>query len=380
MPWKEQTVEEKRKEFVRAAKGSRNLSALCRAYDISRPTAYKWLRREQSGEGFCDRSHVPVSIPTRTDAAMEELIVSVRRENPGWGAKTIRKVLENAGHDNLPCVKTCNNILKRNGWISYEESLKHKPYVRFEKENCNDMWQTDFKGDFALGDGSRCYPLTILDDHSRFSVLIAAKPSPSGVTESFREAFMLYGMPKSVLSDNGAQFAGFKKGYTQFEKWLMNHDVLPIHCRIRHPQTQGKIERFHRTMKQELLMHNSFSDLQQADNKLQYWREKYNTVRPHEALRMKCPSQVYIPSCLQYKDDIRRYEYGGQHHVIKVNSWGYVRFNSFQVYLSETMSDEYVEFRPSPYADSFIVCYRNFRIAEFDAATGSRLNRSICRL
>ena len=134
----------------------------------------------------------------------------------------------------------------------------------------------------------------------------------------------------------------------------MNHDILPIHGRIMHPQTQGKIERFHRTMKSELLKHHQFVNLSEANSKLQEWRLKYNNVRPHEALGMKCPADVYTPSERVYTDKVERYEYGGQYHVIKVNSWGYVRFDKWQVYLSETMIGEHIEFRPNPLGDSFV--------------------------
>ena len=243
------------------------------------------------------------------------------------------------------------------------------------------MWQTDFKGEFRMADGSYCYPLTILDDHSRFSLKIAPRSGTANVViPVFTEVFLEYGMPESILSDNGSQFAGFRKGYTQFEKWLMDLDILPIHGRIKHPQTQGKIERFHRTMKHELLNHIQIEDLEDAEKKLAAWREKYNNIRPHEALGMKTPGEVYEPSARQYPEQIQKYEYGGEHHVIKVNSWGYVRFDKFQVYLSETMKDQYIEFRPSPDGESFIACYRNFKIAEFDTEDGQLIHRSIARL
>ena len=380
MPWESKTVEELRKEFIIASKTTSNFSSLCREFGITRKTGYKWIARAEETNDLSDRSHARKNISNKTDKETENLILSVRKDNPAWGGKTIRQVLVNQGHEDLPCVKTCNNILKRNGCISEEESLKHKPFVRFERDKCNQMWQTDFKGDFALLDGTRCFPLDILDDHSRFSIKIAAKPNTLGVADSFREAFYEYGMPDSVLSDNGWTFRGFRNGYTHFEKWLMNHDILPIHGRIMHPQTQGKIERFHRTMKTELLNQNKFKDILDADRGLQEWRMKYNNIRPHEALNMKCPAEVYIPSDRTYIDNIKKFEYGGQHHVIKVNSWGYVRFNGWQVYLSETMINENIEFRPNPHGDSFFACYRNYRIAEFDAVTGKLLSRFITKL
>lgn len=380
MPWESKTVEEIRKEFIIAAQRTNNFSSVCREFGISRKTGYKWIERSKESENLSNHSHARKNILNKTNIETENLILSVREDNPAWGGKTIRKVLENQGLDDLPCVKTFNNILKRNGCISPEESIKHKPFIRYEKENCNEMWQTDFKGDFPLADGTRCFPLDILDDHSRFAIKIAVKPNTLGVTESFREAFFEYGMPNSVLSDNGWTFKGLYGGYTGFEKWLMNHDVLPIHGRIKHPQTQGKIERFHRSMKYELLKQQEFKDLSHADKMIQEWRLKYNNIRPHEALGMKCPADVYIPSNRIYTDNVENYEYGGQHHVIKVNSWGYVRFDKWQIYLSETMIGEHIEFRPNPHGDSFIACYRNFKIAEFSTQDGKLLNRKISRL
>ena len=380
MPWESKTVEELRKEFILAAQSNVNFSALCREFGITRKTGYKWLERYYAGLSLSDKSRKPFVVANRTPEDIEMLIISLRMENPGWGAKKIKYVLENQGHE-IPCTKTINNILNRYGCISAEESVKHKPFIRFEKDRCNEMWQTDFKGEFRMADNNYCYPLNIFDDHSRFVIKIAPSLTTANtVIPVFRSAFEEYGMPDSVLSDNGAQFAGFRQGYTQFEKWLMNHDVLPIHGRFKHPQTQGKIERFHRAMKDELLKHTVMQDIHDADKQFQLWREKYNTVRPHEALNMKCPADIYMPSKKAYTDIVRPFEYGGQFHVIKVNSWGYVRFDKWQIYLSETMIGEHIEFRPNPHGDSFTACYRNFKIAEFSVDDGTLINRHISRL
>jgi transposase InsO family protein len=373
-------VEELRKEFVEAAERCENFSALCREFGITRATGYKWIDRYEKQEGLSDRSRRPKTTANKTPKETERQIVQTRSLHPGWGAKKIKKALENKGSE-MPCVKTVNNILNRYGCISQEEALKHKPYTRFEKERCNEMWQTDFKGEFKMQDGTYCFPLDIFDDHSRYVIRI--KPSTSTaniVLPTFREAFYEFGVPNSVLSDNGAQFAGFRQGYTQFEKWLMNHDVLPIHGRIKHPQTQGKIERFHRAMNQELLKHYTPTNIQDAERMFDEWRDCYNNERPHEALGMRCPSDIYVPSERVYCDQVKRYEYGGEYHVIKVNNWGYVRFDRWQIYLSETMIGEYIEFRPNPNGDSFIACYRNFAIGEFDVHTGKLIHRKIWRL
>lgn len=378
MPWKDKTVEELRKEFAEAAQERRNFSSLCREFGITRKTGYKWLERSRQTDDFSNRSHAPNNIPGKTPKETEEKILTVRAENPEWGAKTILKFLENNGQKNLPCIRTANNILKRNGCISEEESLKRKPFTRFEMEHCNELWQADFKGDFALLDGSRCFPLDIIDDRSRYCLRIDAKTDTLGVKQSFESAFKEYGLPKAVLTDNGAQFAGFKGGYTQFERWLMDLDVTPIHGRIMHPQTQGKIERFHRTMKNELLKHNDFENIQSASSALNEWRAKYNEVRPHEALGMKRPADVYIPSDRVYDGVIKPYEYSGEFRVIKVNNWGYLRFDNIRVYLSETMADTKLEVRPAK-GNVFEIYYRNFKIAEINAETGKLLNRRISR-
>ena len=344
MPWKEKTVMKQRKEFIEQAAECSNFSELCREYGISRKTGYKWL-------------------------------CGLREENPAWGGKTIRAVLAADGISNLPSAKTCCNILKRNGCISEEESRKRKPYQRFEYEQCNALWQTDFKGDFPLLDGTHCYPLDILDDHSRFCLCTEPKSAAAGVQESFLRVFQEYGLPDALLSDNGPQFAGFRGGYTRLERWLMDLNILPIHGRILHPQTQGKIERFHRTMKAELLR-EPFRDLAEATEKFAAWRWKYNEIRPHSALGMKPPATVYTPSSRKLFEP-KPYEYTSG-NVYKVNSWGYLRFGPVQLYLSETMANTYVEVLPCD--DTFSIRYRNFQIALVDANERILINRRIRKL
>ena len=375
MPWKEKTVMEQRKEFIEQAAECTNFSALCREYGISRKTGYKWLNRFREDGSVSDRSRRPKHPHAKTAPVIEAAVLAMREENPSWGGRTIHAVLEADGIKGLPSAKTCSNILKRNGCIKPEESLKHRAYQRFEREQCNSLWQTDFKGDFGLLDGSRCYPLDILDDHSRFCIRTEPKNSATGVKESFIQAFQEYGLPDAILSDHGSQFAGFKGGYTHFERWLMDLDILPIHGRIMHPQTQGKIERFHRTMKAELLR-EPFLDLKDAKKHFARWRWKYNEIRPHSALNMKTPASVYTPS-KRLLIEPKPYEYTG--HVCKVNNWGYLRFGPVQLFLSETMANTYLEVVPAS-DDTFSVRYRNFQIALIDANAKNLIHRRIRRL
>ena len=190
MPWKDKTVEEIRKEFAEAAERSENFSALCREFGITRATGYKWVKRYQEDEPLSDRSRRPHITPSKTPEAIEQKILELRTDHPGWGAKKIKAVLERRGTE-MPCVKTVNNILNRYNCISKEESLKHKAFTRFEKEWCNDMWQTDFKGEFKMQNGKYCFPLDIFDDHSRYVIQIKPAESTANlVLPVFRETFI----------------------------------------------------------------------------------------------------------------------------------------------------------------------------------------------
>ena len=378
MPWEQKTVMQEREKFVADVENRIDtVTALCNQYGISRKTGYKWIKRAAEGQRLCDQSRCPHQQPSKTARETEALILALREANPSWGGKTIKAVLESAGLEGIPSAKTCGNILKRNGCIDPLESKKHRPFQRFEREKCNELWQTDFKGDFLLGDNTRCYPLTILDDHSRFSIRIEPKSVANGLIESFTQAFQEYGLPDAVLSDNGSQFSGFKGGYTHFERFLMDLDVAPIHGRIMHPQTQGKIERFHRTLKQEALR-TTPENMQAAEKRFSEWRFKYNELRPHSALQMKTPASVYRPSARELFRP-KPYEYDVGARVIKINNWGYLRFGPIQVYLSETMRDTYLEIRPTE-NESFLVIYRNYKIAEVDAVEKKLINRRIRRL
>ena len=381
MPWEHKTVIEQREDFVLAAQECSNFSALCRKWGISRKSGYKWVQRAAAGDALDDRSRRPRRVSNRTPEAVEGKILALRAQQPGWGARKLKVVLERSGEADIPSERTICRILRRHGFVDPEESRKRQPYQRFEREHCNELWQADFKGEFRTLDGKHCYPLDIIDDHSRFVLRIAAADSTLQVViPVFESAFREYGLPQAVLSDNGWQFAGFHQGYTRFEKWLMDLNILPIHGRIGHPQTQGKIERFHGTMKREFLRHRNFANAAQANAQLQRWRHTYNMQRPHEALGMCCPGEVYVPSTRCLPRRIPAAQYGGQFQVVKVNSAGYIRLDDFKTYLSETMAGCPIELRPSEDGEVIIACYRNFKIAEFAARNGERLNRKISRL
>lgn len=338
MPWSNRSVSQMREEFVQQViTQQQTISELCRQFGISRQTGYKWITRYQQGEALDDHSRRPHTIQ-RVDDQTEQLIVNYRKDHPAIGALKIHKILSNKGLENLPCPKTINNILKRNGLISREASLAATPFQRFEKSRPNEMWQGDYKGHFPMSDSRRCHPLNIIDDHSRFN--LCCEPME---TETFREikpvlvrVFKEYGLPKVFLCDNGNPWGTQQStGYTAFEVWLMELGVLTIHGRALHPQTQGKEERFNASMKQELLNHTTILDKEDAYVKFNDYRRFYNEERPHQALNLDTPAQHYTRSEREYPEEIKRWTYPENYEIRKIKGTGYLTWKGQGYFLSE---------------------------------------------
>ena len=381
MPWEEKTVNQSRSEFViEAIEAEYSFSKLCEKYKITRKTGYKWLNRYKSGETLSNQSRKPFHSPNKTPDKTEKLILNERSLHPVWGARKLKKSLENKGFSELPSTSTISDILKRNNCISNEESQKHKPYIRFEKEKPNQLWQVDFKGDFAMLDNLRCYPLTVLDDHSRFNLAISAKLNQQGigVFKTFTYLFNEYGIPDCILSDNGNPWGNSQcTGFTRFEIWLMQLDILPIHGRPRHPQTQGKEERFHRTMKAELLMQVPILNIKHAQEKFDIYRNEYNNERPHEALGLDVPAQHYKASTRKFSAKVESFEYSEPRNLRKIRGNGYITYRSKEHYLSEALIGEYVNLVPSSVPNQMKVQYRNFNIARIDLDKNKVIDKRI---
>lgn len=355
MAWREVTALSLRVEFVGLAmQDGANISELCRRYGISRKTGYKWLERcDQGGiAALIDRSRRPLSAPGRTGEHMEQVVVDVRKEHPAWGGRKIRSRLVALGHANVPAPSTITEILRRHGLLDAAQSAKHCAWQRFEHAQPNDLWQMDFKGDFATDTG-RCYPLTVLDDHSRFSIVLAACADQrvETVKSGLIGAFERYGLPSRMLMDNGSPWSGGRGyPYTPLTVWLIRLGVNICHGRPYHPQTQGKEERFHRTLKAELLAYQSFKDIEHAQLRMDRWRDIYNQQRPHESLGMDVPMSRYRASSRAYPAALGPIEYGPDDIVRKVQQKGVVSFQNrewligrafygYAVALRHTLSD-----------------------------------------
>lgn len=370
MAWEERSVKQMREEFVkRVLSGEKTKAALCREYGISRVTGDKWIKRFIAGEPLSDRSREPFTQPNRTPTAMEAAIVNYRRAYPAFGAVKIRKFMENDGYTELPCVKTYNNIFARNGLVEKEASLAATPHKRFEKSVPNEMLQGDFKGHFAMKNGKRCHTLNILDDHSRFCLCTEALESEtfSAVKPVLERVFDEYGLPFSFLCDNGNPWGTPQSvGYTQFEVWLMELGVLTIHGRPRHPQTQGKEERFNRSFTRECLKGKEFDDLAHAQSCFDEYRRFYNEKRPHFALGLDVPAQHYEPSKRRMPTKIEAWEYGPEYRLCKVKDTGYFTYNGQGYFLSEAFGGKTIAVRESSLPGQITLVFRQFRIGRLD--------------
>lgn len=381
MPWKEETVEQQRTNFITLAneEGS-NISALCRQFGITRRTGYKWLDRYRRGDNLGNQSRAPYFRPRQTPETIENLILSVRIKHPTWGPRKILRHLEDKGNEGLPVPSTIASILKRNGFVTPEQSAAHTPFKRFERDAPNDLWQMDFKGHFGMCDGNRCHPLTIKDDHSRNLLCLDAYDNEQWVSvkSSLDRVFREYGLPNTILCDNGRPWGDSHQGYTPFELWMMQMDVLPIHGRPLHPQTQGKEERFHRTLNEDVLKRTPIQNLKHAQEVFDAYRIEFNTERPHEAIGLDVPAKHYKRSTKFMPDTLSDPLYDTGKTLRKVNYKGYISIQQHRYYLSETFIDKYIELVPSG-ENILSLCYGNFQIAKIDLDERLFISRKIYR-
>ena len=357
---------DQRAEFIGLAQqAGANIRELSRRYAISPTTAYKWLNRYSAAgndgdAGLAEHSRRPTTSPSRTKASMEKQIVAARAVHPKWGARKLKRWLANQGVNDLPAASTVHAILLRSGLINPLDSTAHQPWHRFEHPAPNDLWQMDFKGHFAVGSqtaiagtakGSeclqaRCHPLTVLDDHSRFVVCLSAQgneqftPTQQRLIHTFRR----YGLPKRMTMDNGSPW-GEPGRYTRFELWLMRLGIRVTHSRPYHPQTQGKDERFHRTLKAEVLQDQWFADLHHAQQQFDQWLPIYNQERPHEALQMNTPASRYTSSPRAYPEHLPELEYNAHDTVRKVQGKGELHYQGKTYLLGQAFSGQPVALR-----------------------------------
>lgn len=370
MPWLEVSAMQERREFVRLAlQEGANRRELCRRFGISADVGYKWLARWVAGDTeLLDRSRRPQASPSRIGDDLEAAVLQVRDAHPAWGARKIGRLLERQGTA-PPAVSTIHEILRRHGRIPVRPGGA-PARLRFEKEAPNLLWQMDFKGWVELSDGTRCHPLTVIDDHARFSVCLSACSDQTGATvrQRLETTFRLYGLPDAFFVDNGPPW-GDSSGerWTRFEVWLLKLGIGLIHSRPYHPQSRGKNERFHRTLAAEVFALNRIDDLGQAQKAFDRWREVYNFERPHEALDLQVPADRYRPSPRPLPEKLAEpgYETGEiVRHVPPTKP--YIAFKGRRWRVPRAFCGERLAVRPADADGHYHVCFASHHVADIN--------------
>ena len=370
MPWQERSTMSLRHEFLQLANqpGS-NFSELCERFGISRKTGYKWRQRYQENglAGLQERSRRPQHTPRRSKPTIEQRVLAVR-DQYGWGARKIKACLEQTKRTTV-ARSTIHAILQRHGRVSPPLVQPSGPYQRFEQERPNQLWQMDFKGHYRLGNSERCHPLTVLDDHSRYSLCLQAcrNEQTDTVQQQLTATFRRYGLPQRMLMDNGSPWGGaVEHGYTPLTVWLLRLGIAISHSRPYNPQTQGKDERFHRSLKVEVLAQRLYADFVGMQLRFDEWRYCYNHVRPHEALQMAVPASRYQPSRRSFPEQLPGFEYDALDQIRKVQATGKICFAGRHFRVGRPFQGYPVALRPTTADGVYEVFFATHKICAID--------------
>lgn len=387
MPWKNRTTMSLRLEFVTLANHPEaNMSQLCQRFNISRPTGYKWLRRwrQQGIGGLSDRSRRPHHQPNQTPKTIEQLVIKARQDHPGWGARKLRRWLLNQINDGcldlsceqIPAASTITTILERNDLLAPADSPSRQgAWNHFEYPAPNQLWQMDFKGEFPLLNTQWCYPLTIIDDHSRYSVAVQAcgdQRTPT-VQSRLKACFQRYGMPEAILCDNGnpwgrpQRWPDGRPYYTTLGAWMIRLGIHLIYSTPGRPQGKGKNERFNGSLQAELIRFKQFKTMPEAQNAFDRWRHQYNTERPHESLNMEVPGSRYRPSLRSYPSELPPIEYDPHDQVRKVSAHGKISFKKKLFRVGKAFIGQPVAVRPHTIKNQWNIyyCHQQIRTITF---------------
>ena len=311
MPWKKVSVMDERLRFVARLLEGEPMSDVCRSFGISRKTGYKIFNRykEAGAEALSDRSRRPVRYANQLPEAVERLIVATRQDKPHWGARKIRELLLRrlCGEVRIPSQSTIHAVLDRHGLVAHarrRERLRAEGTALSAGLLPNDLWCVDFKGEFRMGNRDYCYPLTVTDHASRYLLMCEALETTreAPVIEAFQRLFAERGLPSAIRSDNGVPFASPNGLYnlSRLAVWWLRLGIAIERIKPGHPQQNGRHERMHLTLKQATTRPPGANILQQQ-TKFDAFLDEFNDERPHEALAMKTPAEVYLPSPIPYR-------------------------------------------------------------------------------
>lgn len=348
MPWDERTRMDQRVRFIGVLESCRyTMTEACRAFGISRKTGYKWAERfgAEGLDGLRDRSRAPRSCPHRTDRRCEEALVAERRKHPSWGPRKLLVVLSRRHPEwRWPAPSTAGAILKRHGLVKprrRRRSLapRSKPVV--EASGPNDVWTADFKGEFRMGDRQLCYPLTVADLSSRYLLGCEGKESVAleGARRTFEGLFDQYGLPAAILTDSGTPFAAPRspRRLSRLSAWWVRLGIEPLLIQPGHPEQNGCHERMHRTLKAATTRPPA-GTMAAQQRCFDGFRREFNEERPHEALEMKCPAELYSSSPRSHPDPAPEMTYPGHYEVRRVNPNGEIRMQGRKLFVSESLA------------------------------------------
>lgn len=376
MPWQERDTMELRLEFVLAAtQEGANKRELCRRYQVSPTTGYKWIHRYETAgaAGLLDHERRPQHSPQRTPAATEQQILALRDQHPTWGGRKLRAWLRGSAHSRLtpaqvPSASTITAILQRHGAIVAPDPAERPATQRFEAAAPNELWQLDFMGHIALGQG-RVHPLCVLDDHSRFvlGTFACANEQRQTVQTRLTELFQRYGLPGTILTDNGPPWGDTGSGgYSRLEVWWLRLGIDVRHGRAGHPQTQGKVERVHRTLGADVLQPDRYPDLARCQQALTRWRDDYNLQRPHEALDFAVPASRYQPSPRSFPATLPALVYRPEDVVRRVMRRGYISYQRRRYKIGKAFEGQEVAVRPTSQDGVLDVYFTHKRVRTID--------------
>jgi len=367
-------LEEKLRFVFEYERDEQTMTGLCNQFEISRETGYLWLRRyRQHGIGGLTAAKPGAHIhPNQTASAIEQAVLALRQAHMSWGPRKLKRVLErDQPGRGWPATSTMGEIVKRAGLVVERRKRRRtEPYTAplAHAEEANRVWCADFKGWFRSGDGTRIDPLTITDAHSRYLLRAQAvdKTDTERVRAIFEAAFREHGLPEAIRTDNGAPFASSAVGgLSRLAVWWIKLGITPERIEAGHPEQNGRHERMHRTLKQEVATRPAL-DLRAQQRALDLWRDEFNAVRPHEALGMMTPASVYAPSERQYPARLGEIEYPDTMLVRTVKSHGHFRWKKHDVFLSEVLWGEPIGLLPAD-EDSFTVHFAHLPLARFNA-------------
>jgi transposase InsO family protein len=355
VPWETPDLVSVRKEFIRLVLSGRyTITECCVMFAVSEKTGHKWLARyRREGEpGLVNRSHVPHSPPHQVAAGVRRKITELREQHPTWGPKKLRVLLQRKFPDiSCPASSTIGEILRRQGLVSYSRRRRRMhPLGRALDAGAltiaaapNDVWTTDFKGEFRLASGPYCYPLTICDAQSRYLLGCTGLFSTSGepVQVVFKRMFGRYGLPQVIRSDNGVPFAipNALGRLSKLSVWWILLGIRPERIEPGHPQQNGQHERMHKTLKAEATIPPS-STLIQQQQRFDHFRREYNNERPHEALGQRPPAHCYTPSPRELPTRLSRPEYPAHFEIRRVESSGMVAWKGRYFWTSKSLAEQ----------------------------------------